>query len=343
MSASRSGVVTTHVGDGFVPVIDFSPLHSGTTKDKQDLAKQIDAACRTVGFYVMTGHGVSAELLTRLEREARAFFDLPLEEKMKLHVGTAATTVGYAAIGDRALAYIRGRKSPPDLNEAFSIAKTDIDPNDSYYQTALAKSLIPENRWPDNRPEFKRALTEYYKVAADLARELMGLSAIALGVPKNYFDDKIDHHISRLHLRLYPEQKEKPLPGQLRAGEHTDYGTVTILRPGDTVGGLQVIDKDGAWHDVPTVPDSFVINHGDLMARWTNDHWISNLHRVINPPEEAKGGSRRLSIVFFQIPNHDAMVEPLSTCRGPGEPEKYPPIQVSDFYRMRREQQRGAA
>lgn len=175
MSASRSGAITTHVGDGFVPVVDFSPFHSGTAKDKQDLAKQIDEACRTVGFYVMTGHGVSAELLARVEREARDFFDLPLDEKMKLHVGTAATTVGYAAIGDRALAYIRGRKSPPDLNEAFSIAKADIDPNDPYYQTALAKSLIPENRWPDNRPEFKRALTEYYKVVAELARELMGL------------------------------------------------------------------------------------------------------------------------------------------------------------------------
>ena len=115
-------------------------------------------------------------------------------------------------------------------------------------------------------------------------------------------------------MRLYPEQKIAPLPGQLRAAAHTDYGTVTILKPGDTVGGLQVADSDGNWHDVPMIPGSFVINQGDLMARWTNDRWLSTLHRVANPPEEAKGGSRRLSIVFFHHPNYDATVSCLPTC-----------------------------
>jgi isopenicillin N synthase-like dioxygenase len=341
--ASTNSTEMTTVGDGFVPVIDFLPFYSGRAKAKEALAKQIDEACRTAGFYVIVGHGVPAKLLENVERSARNFFDLPLDEKMKLHVGTAASTVGYAAIGDRALAYTKGKKSPPDLNESFSIAKVDADTSDPYYSSSVAQTLIPESRWPNSRTEFKKVLIEYYKVMADLARHLMGVSALALQLPENVFDNKIDRHISRLHLRMYPEQRRRPLPGQLRAGEHTDYGTITILRPGDTVGGLQVIDRNGIWHDVPTVPDSFVINQGDLMARWTNDRWISNLHRVINPPEDAGGGSRRLSIVFFQIPNYDAVIECLPTCKASDEPAKYGSIQVAEYYRLKREQQRGAA
>src|SRR5262249_35155147 len=156
------------------------------------------------------------------------------------------------------------------------------------------------------------------------------LSALALDLPESYFDAKIDRHIGRLSFKLYPQQTEKPLPGQLRAGAHTDYGTVTILRPGDSIGGLHVARSKGAPHDVPVIPTSFVINQGDMMARWTNDHWISTLPRVVNPPEDAMGGTRRLSIVFFPPPNYDTMVECLPTCPGSGDPPKYEPVSVSD-------------
>ncbi len=338
---ARSSARSTH--DGFVPIIDISPLFSANSTDRRSLAKQIDKACRDVGFYVTTGHNVRASLLADVEAEARNFFDLPLDQKMKLHVGLSASAVGYATIGDRALAYTRGEKTPPDLNESFSIAKVDVNPADPYFHTETAKSLIPENKWPEGHEKMRSAFEDYYKRMARLAADLLGLSAIALALPEDYFVDKIDRHISRLTLRLYPEQTEKPLPGQLRAGPHTDYGTITILRPGDSVGGLQVIDRDGVWHNVPSVPDSFVVNQGDLMVRWTNDRWLSNLHRVVNPPEDAGGGSRRLSIVFFYHPNYDVVIDCLPTCRDEGEAAKYEPIKVADYYSLKRQQQKAPA
>ena len=327
--------------ESFVPVIDLAPYFAGTAQGKRRVANELDRACREVGFYIIVGHGVEPHLINEVERVSRAFFDLPLEEKMKVHTGTVPGAVGYAAMGDVALAYTRGEVAPPDLNESFQIAKVDVT-DDAYFRSEAARGLIPPNRWPQQPAALKEAYTRYYLRMGMLAADLMRLSALALGLPENYFDDRIDRHISRFNVRLYPQQKTAPLPGQLRAAAHTDYGTVTILRPGDTVGGLQVADRDGTWHDVPAVSGSFVINQGDLMARWTNDQWLSTLHRVANPPEQARGGSRRLSIVFFHHPNYDAVVSCLPTCLGPGAASKYEPITVNEYYSMKKSQQRMA-
>ena len=325
----------------FVPVIDIAPYLAGTPEGKRRVAAQLGRACREIGFYVIVGHGVDPALVDQVEAVSREFFDLSIDEKMKLHVGNAPGAVGYAAIGDTALAYTRGQVAPPDLNESFQIAKVDVT-DDPYFQSEAARGLVPRNRWPERPAALQALYTQYYLRMGELAKDLLRLSALALDLPETYFDDKIDRHISRLNVRLYPEQKVAPLPGQLRAAAHTDYGTVTILKPGDTVGGLQVADSDGNWHDVPMIAGSFVINQGDLMARWTNDRWISTLHRVANPPEEAKGGSRRLSIVFFHHPNYDANVACLPTCIEPGVAPTYEPITVSDYYSLKKAQQRMA-
>jgi len=327
--------------NSFVPVIDIAPYLAGTPEGKRRVAAELDRACREVGFYIIVGHGVDPPFIEQMETVSREFFDLPINEKMKVHIGNTPSAVGYAAVGDIALAYTRGQVAPPDLNESFQIAKVDVT-DDRYFQSEAARGMIPSNRWPERPAALKAVYTKYYLRMAALAADLMRLSALALGLPETYFDDKIDRHISRLNVRLYPEQKIAPLPGQLRAAAHTDYGTVTILKPGDSVGGLQIADPDGNWHDVPTIPGSFVINQGDLMARWTNDRWLSTLHRVANPPEEAKGGSRRLSIVFFHHPNYDAVVSCLPGCVAAGAAPTYEPITVSDYYSMKKSQQRMA-
>ena len=333
--------VTQNEADGFVPVIDIAPYLAGTPEGKRRVAAQLDRACREVGFYVIVGHGVDPGLVDEIEAVSREFFDLPLAEKMKVHIGKVPGGVGYSAIGDVALASTRGEATPPDLNETFQIAKVDVT-DDAYFHNEAARGMIPRNRWPERPTALKDVYSRYYVRMGSLAADLMRLSALALDLPETYFDDKIDRHISRVNVRLYPEQKVAPLPGQLRAGAHTDYGTVTILKPGDAVGGLQIADAAGNWHDVPMIPGSFVINQGDLMARWTNDRWLSTLHRVANPPEEAKGGSRRLSIVFFHHPNYDATVSCLPTCVAAGTGPKYAQITVSDYYRMKKSQQRAA-
>jgi isopenicillin N synthase-like dioxygenase len=341
MSGSSSPSVNANTG--FVPVIDISRFLNGDAAQKSQVAAQVDAACREAGFYVIVGHGVEQSLLDRTEVISRAFFALPVAEKMRLHrdltgeVGSA----GYTAIGDNNLSYTRGENLPFDLNETIQIAPIDVG-DDDYYREGASRGMFPPNRWPESLPEFEEVYVEYFRRITKLAGDLMRLSALALDLPENYFVDKIDRPVSKLAARLYPEQTEAPLPGQLRAAAHTDYGTVTILKPGDAPGGLQVADRDGAWHDVPYVPSSFVINLGDIMARWTNDRWRSTLHRVVNPPPELREKSRRLSIVFFGHPNYDVTVSCLPTCQSPDNPPRYPPITVAQYYLAKQNQARVA-
>ena len=121
-------------------------------------------------------------------------------------------------------------------------------------------------------------------------------------------------------MRNYPAQRVAPAPGQIRAGAHSDYGSLTILATEDKPGGLQVCNAAGEWVDVPIVDDCLIVNIGDLLARWTNDTWVSTLHRVVNPPAGAGAESRRQSLVFFHNPNYDAVIESLV----PDAPAKYP-------------------
>jgi isopenicillin N synthase-like dioxygenase len=260
---------------------------------------------------------------------------------MKLHVSAHSSSVGYAAVGDNNLSYTRGEARPFDLVESIIVAPIDV-PDDPYYKTSDARPLFPENQWPAHPAEFRAIWSEYYRRMQSLADDLMRLSALSLDLPENYFQNKIDRNVSKLTAKLYPPQKEEPLPGQLRASAHTDFGTITILKPGDAPGGLQVADAQGDWFDVPLVPGSFVINLGDLMQRWTNDRWRSALHRVVNPPADKRVTSSRLSIVFFHHPNYDVTVSCLPSLLKAGEQPRHAPIGYSEFYRLRLDQRREA-
>jgi len=117
----------------FIPVIDMAPYRKGTPESKRRVATQLDRACREVGFYILVGHGVDARSIDEVDAVSREFFDLPLDEKMQVHIGSTPGAVGYAAVGDIALAYTRGQVAPPDLNESFQIAKVDVT-DDRYFR-----------------------------------------------------------------------------------------------------------------------------------------------------------------------------------------------------------------
>jgi isopenicillin N synthase-like dioxygenase len=164
-----------------------------------------------------------------------------------------------------------------------------------------------------------------------LSLHLLRLFARALGLDEHFFDDKVRHHTSTMRVIHYPPQERAPEPGQLRAGEHTDYGTLTILKGEDVPGGLQVKVRNGGWIDVHPPADGFVCNIGDLMMRWTNDHWVSNPHRVANPPREhAHVG--RLSIPFFHNIDLDAEIRCIRAFYGTEEREKYPAVRFGEYY-----------
>jgi isopenicillin N synthase-like dioxygenase len=115
-------------------------------------------------------------------------------------------------------------------------------------------------------------------------------------------------------------------PGQLRGGEYTDNGLLTILNGENVPGGLQVKTRRGEWLVVETDPSNFVCNIDDLLMRWTNDRWVSNVHRVVIPPSSA-AGAKRLSMAFFHHTNYDALVQ----CIAPPGKAKYPPVPSGDY------------
>lgn len=304
-----------------IPIIDISPFAKGTGAERQAVAAAVDTACTEIGFLLVTGHGVPASLVDDMRRVAATFFDRPLEEKLRLRMPPDRYR-GYIAFGNEALAYSLDEKTPPDYKESFSIGPVDA-PDDAYHRAAAPANFFAPNMWPEGLPAFEAAWTAYYRHMEGLAGTLMRIFAMGLGLDEHYFDDKVDRHITNFSMLHYPPQLEPPLPGQLRAGAHTDYGSLTIVKPDGAEGGLQVRAKDGSWLDVPHVPEAFVVNLGDLMAEWTNDRWVSTLHRVVNPPRSAGAAARRFSMAFFHQPNYDAVIECLPTCIDAGRPPRY--------------------
>ena len=306
-----------------VPIIDIAPYRDGAQSDKRAVARKIDEACRDMGFLIINGHGVPPDLIASVDAASRAFFDLPLEEKMQVVRPAPDVTRGYIPLEGESVARSRGDDAPEDLNESFMIGPVDAG-HDGYYGGPAAGKHFAPNLWPERPEALREVYTAYFRTLSTLVRTLMRLFAIALDQPETFFDAKIDKHISRLRVRNYPAPLIAPKPGQFRAGPHSDYGSLTILKTEDKPGGLQAYNKAGVWVDVPVMPGCFVVNLGELMARWTNDRWVSTLHRVVNPPEDVVAGSRRQSLVFFHNPNYDAVIECIPSCQSADHPPQYP-------------------
>ncbi len=310
-----------------IPVIDLSKALGGSADAKHATAAEIDRTCREIGFFTIKGHGVSQEAMRDLRTEANHFFALPLAEKLLAAPGNPTTPRGYRALGLEALSSGNDIATPPDLKEFYHIGR-ETWPDTPYFAQGEGPTYFIKNIWPAAPSGFAAAADRYYREVEQLARSMMGLTALALDKPETFFDDKLDKHITAMRLNFYPQQMSAPKAGQLRAGDHTDYGLFTILNGENVPGGLQVRTRGGDWIDVETDQDTFVVNIGDLLMRWTNDRWVSNVHRVINPPDSVAARSKRLSIAFFLHPNYDASIE----CIAPQGQAKYPPV-LSGRYR----------
>ena len=311
-----------------VPLIDLSAARSGGRREREAAASAIDAACREIGFFAITGHGVADRIVEDLRRDAHEFFALPLAEKLAARHPVAGTNRGYHPVGGETLAQANDATALalPDLKEFFHVGPVDVT-GDPYYTSAEGRQHFLPNLWPAHPGDFAAVATSYYRQMDALVTFLMRLAALALGVDEGFFGDKVNRSIGTMRLNYYPAQSRAPQAGRLRASAHTDYGGFTILSGEDVPGGLQVRARDGRWVDVATTPMCFVVNIGDLLMRWTNDRWLSNLHRVVNPRAEEGPAAARLSIAFFNHPNYDALIECLA---GPGE-AKHPPVRSGAY------------
>ncbi|MDJ1136406.1 isopenicillin N synthase family dioxygenase [Streptomyces iconiensis] len=334
-NSGPGGPVT--VLDGYVPVIDLSAAGTaiaGTpnartatartavagTDTGSDcgagrlaVARAIGNACENSGFFTVVGHGVPQELVDDMYGKTEEFFTAPRKEKERAAGGPG--TCGFRSSAGSA-AKSMGVEAPADLCEIFTanvLGDHGADVRARYGDESAPWTRA--NVWPSQPAGFRDTWHAYMREMERLGRELMRLFALALGLDEEFFEDKVDRHVSTVVANFYYPQNRPPLPGQLRKGPHTDWGNLTILHQ-DDIGGLQVRYGESGWRDVPFVPGGFVINIGDMMAFWTGGRWVSTLHRVLNPE---RGHDRsRLSLPFFHMPNHDAVVEPLAQLGSPG-------------------------
>ena len=318
-----------------VPLVDLSgAFEPGPRRDVA--VDAIRRACEDVGFLVITGHGVSGDLVQRVDSASRRLFARPLDEKMTW-ARQADNLRGYVPLRSSALALAHDEVTPPDLAELYTVSRFD-DPATAVRagfqegQDEGRSAFFAPNVWPDPErvPDFREALTACYTVLEDLAAKLMRLMALALDLDEHWFDDKIAEHITGLAVLCYPALEGPPLAGQYRRGPHSDWGSLTILYH-DGQPGLQILSPDGSWEDVPVVAGSFVVNLGDLMAAWTNDRWVSTQHRVI-VPEGVTG--ERISVAFFHQPAYDALIECIPTCTSPDDPPHHEPVTSGEWIRL---------
>lgn len=313
--------------DFHVPTVDITAyVADGSLAARAAAAAAFDEAARTVGFVQVVGHGVPANITDEFAAALDGFFFLPLEAKKQYRTPPEVNR-GYAPPKTESLSLSLGlapSNRMHDFFEAFNIGAAVSD----FPALDLPLADYPENIWPAETPDFQAAVSAYFDEAARVARTLTTMFADALGLPAGFFEGYTDHSLDVLRMNNYAlDEGLVELDGELTGmGAHTDYGIVTVLWA-DQVAGLQVLGSDGSWNDVMPADGALLINLGDLMARWTNERWMSTVHRV-KPPIVDGRIKRRRSAAFFHDGNVDAVIETLPTCVGEGS--AYPPITVGE-------------
>ena len=320
-----------------VPVIDISPYLSGDEVGKAQVSKAVAEACTTIGFFAISGHGVPQDIIEDLREASHAYFEQPEDVKRADMHPVPDTPRGFRELAGEALGRTVVPDATPDLKEFYHYGPQTW-PDEPYFTGDEGRDYFIPNTWPDEPAAFRKAALAYYEEMNRLAVDVIHIVALALGLPETWFDDKTDKHATAARLNYYPLLKDGPPAGHIRAGEHTDYGMLTILMGEDEPGGLQVRTRKGDWIDVETRPDFFIINIADQLMRWTNDTWLSNMHRVVNPAAASKPTRGRLSVGYFFQPNYDAVIECIPTCTGPGNPPKYAPVVAGKYRDLKYEQ-----
>jgi isopenicillin N synthase-like dioxygenase len=304
-----------------LPVIDIANLWSPDRDARNAVAVEIREACLDTGFFYITGHGVPDDATAEIIAEARRFFAQPLDAKMTVHHRQSFCGRGYEPLKAQTLE----PGTPPDLKESFWIDR-DL-PLDDPAVIARAYGCGP-NQWPQQLPGWREALLSYQQRMQQVSAALLRGIALSLRLEEDALDGFCEDASAMLRLLHYPPQPANPLPDEKGCGAHTDWGAFTILLQ-DDAGGLQVRDRSGSWINAVPIPGTFVVNIGDLLARWTNDCYHSTSHRVVNV-----SGRDRISVPFFFMGKLDYVVTCVPTCLGAGETPKYEPTTSAQHLEM---------
>jgi isopenicillin N synthase-like dioxygenase len=278
-----------------IPVIDLEGVHRGEPSAMRRAAAEIRSACSTVGFFYVTNHGVPTSVIAEAVEQARAFFALPLERKRLVSVN--ARHRGFNALGD-ALMYEATR---PDHKEFYTMGLElpEDDPD-----VIAGEPLRGPNNWPENLPAFRTALSTYYEAMGSCGADLLRCVALSLDLPEDFFASRYRKRLQRTQIIYYPPQPPELGDDQFGVAPHSDFGCITLLWQ-DQNGGLEVLERSSrSWIPAIPIPDTLVVNVGDLLERWTNNLYSSTPHRVVN-----RSGRERYSIATFYDPDFKAVVD----------------------------------
>lgn len=321
---------------GLIPIVDLSPMRGNDERAKKSLAGEIDQAFTTVGFCYAVNHGVPQQIIDTAFTAAARFYALPVAQKNKVAVNNLFR--GYSGLDDELRSYNEynsdgtpseaGAKSTSGGKEMFNlsleVAEGDSDPQPDGW-------TYGPNNWPDaDMPEFRRAIYPYFEAVCRAGDDLLRAVSLALGVSEDFFLGKYTRNTGQCTVLHYPPLDAAAVAAGIESSTaHCDFSCITLLYQ-DNVGGLQVQERaTKKWVDATPIAGAFVINVGDMLARWTNHRYVSTPHRVMNT-----SGRQRYSIGTFYNPSATAVVDPREL--GIGEKDcLYPPVQAGKYVRAR--------
>ncbi|KAK3682695.1 hypothetical protein B0T22DRAFT_484730 [Podospora appendiculata] len=313
-----------------IPLIDFSKFLDGDETQKLETAKAILEGFQTAGFIYLKNIPITAETRSHVFGTSAKLFRLPLEEKLSYGWTTPEANRGYSAPGREKVTQLtdiaeveKVRNSAPDIKESFEIGRDD--------------EAGHPNQWPAEEGElvgFKSTMKDFFDQCKELHVEVMRAIAVGMKLEPGHFDSYVDVGDNTLRLLHYPSVNKdvfKINPGQVRAGEHTDYGSITLLFQ-DSRGGLQVKSPSGEFVDATPIEGTCVVNAGDLLARWSNDTIKSTVHRVVEPPRaEGDVHPPRYSIAYFCNPNSKSYIEVLPGTYATEADKKYEGVNSGQY------------
>jgi isopenicillin N synthase-like dioxygenase len=303
-----------------IPLVDLGGSLDPDQPAASSTARALHEALSTIGFAYITGHGIPVAVREAAFEASRAFHTSPLAYKQSLainrfhrgYMGLATSTIVTSSVA---------RVTRPNMSESLMLMH-ELPPDDPGLLAGLP--MQGPNQWPAWVEDFRPRVERFTEAVDAVSRYIIQLVAMSLGLPARALDHYFAHPTTFLRMLHYPPQPPQE-DDQMGSAPHTDYGIITLLAQ-DNSGGLQVRPRGGDWIDAPPIPDTYVLNVGDMLARWTNNRFVSTPHRVIN-----RSGGDRYSLPYFLDPSMDALIECLPTCTDAGHPPQYPPVRYGDY------------
>ena len=303
-----------------IPVVDLGPYLAGEPGAMKRTASELRFALTSIGFYFITNHGVANEQVRAIFAEAARFHALPLERKMKIRIDKH--NVGYLPMrGDTLRTSVVQRVTQANQNEALFIAR---DMALDHPDVVADRRFRSANQWPADLPGFRQTVAGYCDTMERLVQKLVPLYALALGLPAAYFDSPFRDCQYKLRMTHYPHIDASP-EEEFGIAPHTDTSFLTLLAPNE-VPGLSIRTQSGKWISTPVMAEAYLVNGGQLLQRWTNDHFLATAHRAIN-----RSGGERYALAFFCDSNIDWPIASVPTTVGPDKPPKYPTTWYTDY------------